>query len=239
MARTGDEKRSTGKANALIGKKLRPRKPLGDEVYETLKAAILRGELGPGERLIEEQLADMIGASRTPVRQAIHMLERENLIERRGRSGFVVRILSLEDIEEILDLRSVLESFAARRAAENISLADLELLTRHNETFGQAIKDGDPRRLAALNTEFHDALYKLCRNRRLQRLIHDLHDHFYRYRIMLLSLQEMARTSYQDHKDMIRAMNDRDPDLTERLVRAHILKGKKVVMAEARAGRLN
>lgn len=218
--------------------KISPRKPLGDEVYETLKAAILNNELEPGMRLIEEQLADNIGASRTPIRQAIHMLEREDLVERQGKGGFIVKPLSLEDIEEILDLRALLESFAAKLTADKITKKNLALLNQKNEAFGRAIKNNDQKRWPGLNTDFHETLYKLSANRRLIHMIHDLRDHFYRYRVALLSLQNMPQMSYSDHKEMIEAMSAGDPELTESLVRSHILKGKEIILNEVRAGRL-
>ncbi|MFH1090681.1 MAG: GntR family transcriptional regulator [Pseudomonadota bacterium] len=217
---------------------MKPRQPLGDEVHQIIKSAILRGELKPGQRLIEAQLAAQLGASRTPVRQAMHILEREGLAMRLNRGGLVVRPLSMKDVQEILDLRCVLESFAARKAAENITPETLALLERRNENFGRAIDKGDHEHLAGLNTEFHETLYSLAQSPRLERLIQDLHDHFYRYRITLLKLKDMAQTSYRDHKQMIRAMAEGDPDRTEQLVREHILRGKAVIMAEAEAGRL-
>ena len=222
----------------LLGRKIQPRRALGEEVYQAIKSAIIKGELEPGRRLIEEQLAEDLGASRTPVRQAIHMLERENLVERQARGGFTVRELSLDDISEILDLRVVLEAFAARLAAEKVTARDLDLLEKRNEAFGQAIESGRVDRLAALNTEFHEALYGLAKNRRLRRMIADLHDHFYRYRLRLLAIKEMARTSYQAHKDMIEAMKAKDPDETERLVRAHIQKGIQTIMDQVEQGKI-
>ena len=218
-------------------KKIRPRKPLGDEVYEAIKDGILRGHLKPGERLIEEQLATSLGASRTPVRQAIYMLEREDLVERGDRGGFRVKPLSFQDIEEIFDLRYILEAFAARKAAETISSQSLDLLRQHNDRFGQALKKGDTHLLPDLNTSFHDALYQLSPNRRLMRSISDLRDHLYRYRVALLSMGNMPQESYADHCDMIEAMVERDPDRVEQLVRVHIKKGKEVIMAEIWAGR--
>jgi DNA-binding GntR family transcriptional regulator len=216
----------------LLGGKIQPRRALGEEVYQAIKSAIIKGELEPGRRLIEEQLAEDLGASRTPVRQAIHMLERENLVERQARGGFTVKDLSFDDISEILELRVVLEAFAARLAAENVTDDEVDRLEKRNEAFGRALETGRIDSLAALNTEFHDALYGLAQNRRLRRMIHDLHDHFYRYRRRLLAIKDMAATSYQDHKDMIEAMRAKDPDQTEKLVRAHIRKGKQAILEQ-------
>lgn len=217
-------------------KRLKPRKPLGHEVHETLRKAIIVGDLEPGQRLIEEQLAESLGASRTPVRQAMHVLEREGLVERLERGGFAVKGLSVEDINEIFDLRAVLESFAARRAAEKITPGAINLLTRHNEAFQRAVENEKSDQLAALNTEFHEALYSLADNQRLRRIIGELRDHFYRYRVVLLQLQDMAQASYNDHKEMIQAMEARDIEKTEKLVRAHILKGKEAILSEVGTG---
>jgi DNA-binding GntR family transcriptional regulator len=217
--------------------RLRQRKPLGNQIYEALKRAILKGELPPGQRLVEVELAHSFGASRTPVRQAIHMLERDGLTDRPSRGKIVVRYMSIEDIEEILDLRSVLESLAARRATEHIRPESIHILERQNQAFLKAIENNDLDKLAPLNTDFHETLYSLCPNQRLNEIIHDLTDHFYRYRIALLRLQDMARVSYEDHKQMIQAMAAGNPDLAEQLTRAHILKGKEVILKEAREGR--
>lgn len=224
---------------ALIKNRIGARKPLGEEIFQVLKAALIKGEIPPGTRLVEEQLAENFGASRTPVRQAIHMLEREGLAERRPRGGFFAKALSLADAEEILDLRALLESYAAGQASSRAAPQDLERLTRLNEAFGRALEKGGKGKLAGLNTEFHDALYALSDSLRLQRLIHDLRDHFFRYRVALLGIDNMARTSYEDHQDMIRAMHRQDRPAVQALVRDHILKGKEAILAEARAGRFN
>ena len=220
----------------VLKKRVRPVKPLGEQVYEAIRTAILNSELKPGQRLIEEQLAECLGASRTPIRQAFHKLEGDNLIDRLPKGGFTVKPISLRDIEEIIDLRSLLESYAARLAAESLDMDALRLLKRRNENFLAAISEGDHARLASMNTEFHEALYKLCRNRRLYQMLMDLHVHFYRYRIILLKVEDMAHTSYQDHLEMIEAMEARDADRTEDVVRKHILKGKEVILEVVRAG---
>ena len=219
-------------------KKLGPKKPLGEEVYEALKSAILKGGLKPGERLVEEQLAESLGASRTPVRQAIHKLEQDNLVQRLERGGFVVQGISIEDIAEILDLRCLLEAFAARQAAAKIIRRDLKKLERLNQAFLKAAEVGDIDQMTARNTEFHDTFYALSPNRRLARLIQEHRQHYYRYRVALLSRENMGLTSYRDHCDMLAAMAERNLELTEQLVRAHILKGKRIVLEEVAAGRV-
>ena len=225
-------------ADGTSGPRIPPRRPLGEEVHTALKTAILEGELRPGERLIEARLAERLGASRTPVRQAMHILEREGLALRQERGGFVVRPLYRADVEEILDLRVLLEPYAARKATGKITDEELYKLRRLNKAFGRALETGDPHRLAALNTEFHEILYTSARSPRLLGFIHDLRDHFHRYRLTLLRMPDMARRSFEDHREMIAAMSAGDSERVEAVVRRHILTGRRAILAEIEAGRL-
>ena len=104
------------------------RKPLGHYVFENLKQAIVRGDFSPGNRLVESRIAEAMGISRTPVREAIHKLEREGLIKKLPQGGFYVLNLSREEIEETFGIRSVLESYAARLAAIKHQKEELEPL---------------------------------------------------------------------------------------------------------------
>jgi DNA-binding GntR family transcriptional regulator len=153
------------------GKVLRP---FG--VLERLRALILTGEYGPEERLIEEQLAERLGVSRTPVRQALTMLEAEGLVEIAPHRGATVCSFSFEDVWDIYDLRAVLEGHAARRAAGRIEGPELERLREladGMEGLAGRFEDHEEeiRALVALNQEFHGTIVEASRNRRLQRLI--------------------------------------------------------------------
>ena len=109
--------------------------------------------------------------------------------------------------------------------------ADISRLSGLNDAFGEAIGREDAEKLAELNTAFHEELYKQAGNRRLYEMIRNLHDHFFRYRIVMLKTGKLAQTSYDDHRAMIDAMHRGNPEETERRVREHILKGKSA-MAE-------
>jgi DNA-binding GntR family transcriptional regulator len=199
---------------------------LGEEIYQDLRTAILKGELAPGERLVEARLAQDFGASRTPIRQALHMLAREQLVGRLPRGGFFVLGLSAADVDQIMDLRAVLEAFAAGRAAREAGVAQRSLLTERNEAFGRAIGRESAEELARLSAAFHQALYQLAGNRWLSRTIDELDDHLQRYRQTLFSSPDQARVSYQDHRAMIQAMAKGDPALVEALVRDHMDRGR-------------
>jgi len=206
------------------------RKPLGGQVYEKLKRAIVHGELEPSSRIVETRVAEALGISRTPVREAIHKLEREGLIRQDRKGGFFVVGLTLADIEETFGIRSVLESYAARLAALKHRPEDLKPLERKLEEYEAYLERGELGQLPRVNTEFHDLLYGLSRSPRLVRMISDLRDQIYRFRKAILRVEEMARTSNHDHREMLGLIRKRDGEGVEGIVRAHILKGQEAVV---------
>ncbi len=208
------------------------RRSLGQDVYLRLKQAILRGELAPGSRLVESRLADALGISRTPVREGIHKLERENLVIQGPSGGFFVAGLTREDVRETFGIRSVLESYAARLAAENHEEGELAPLDGKILEYQACMDRGDLEPLPRINTEFHDRLYTLSRSPRLVRMINDLRDQIYRFRRVLLKTEAWARISNEDHRLMLTYIRKRDQEGVERLVREHILRGQEVVLED-------
>jgi DNA-binding GntR family transcriptional regulator len=213
-------------------KTLNHRKPLGQMVYENLRQAIVGGRIAPGTRLVECQIADAQGISRTPVREAIHKLERERFIERLPRGGFSVLGLNRQDIIETFGIRSVLEGYAARLAAFNYQTGDLKPLEEKIDEFERLLEKKQLKALPDLNTRFHDLLYNLCRSQRLIGMIYALRDHIYRYRQIILKDEQQARTSNEDHRLMLEYIRRQDSDGVERLVREHILRGQEIVLKE-------
>lgn len=208
------------------------RKSLGQHVFENLKQAIIRGEVSPGKRLVESRIADALGISRTPVREAIHKLEREGLLEKLPRGGFSVMGFSREDIEETFGIRSVLESYAARLAAVKYRKEELNPLEEKINEYQTCLELAHLEELPKINTEFHDLLYALSRSPKLIKMINDLKDQIYRFRRFLLNVEGMARISNEDHRQMLKAMKEQDAARVERLVRDHILRGQSIVLKE-------
>ena len=208
------------------------RKSLGQFVFETLKQAIVLGEISPGKRLVESRIADLLDISRTPVREAIHKLEREGFVARRPRGGFVVRGLEREDIEETFGIRAVLESYAARLAALNHRPEELRTLENKIDEYQLCMDRGQMDELPRINTEFHDVLYALSRSPRLIKMINDLKDQIFRFRQIILKRERFARTSNQDHRQMLTYIRRRDADMVEQLVRAHMRRGLEAVLEE-------
>ena len=215
------------------------RKSLGEHVFESLKHSIVRGKISSGEWLVESHIAETLGISRTPVREAIHKLEREGLIERQPRGGFTVLGLTRNDIEETFGIRSVLEGYAARLAAVKHNKEELEALEKKIEEFQNALDRKRMNLLPAINTEFHDLLYSLSKSPRLINMINGLRDQIYRYRQMILKEKKFASTSNLDHKKMLKYIRKRDAEGAERLVRGHILRGQEMVLKEYDRQRLD
>jgi DNA-binding GntR family transcriptional regulator len=206
------------------------RKSLGEDVYDHLKQAIIDQDIEPGARLVENRIAQMLGISRTPLREALHKLEREDWIEKMPSGGFKVMTLSREDIEETFGIRAVLEAYAARLAAEKHRPSDLIPLEKVMKQFQNCLEKKQTGPLPKINTEFHDLLYAMSDSPRLIKMINQLRAPISRYRQIILKQEAYAAASCQDHADMLTAMNQRDADRVEALVRSHILKGKQAVI---------
>lgn len=206
------------------------RKSLGQLVFENLKQAIVKGDLSPGTWLVESQIADAQGISRTPVREAIHKLERERFVERQPRGGFIVLGLEREDIEETFGIRSVLEGYAARLAAIKHKPVELEPLDKKIEEFQKYLDKKQMAPLLKVNTEFHDLLYSLSKSPKLIHIINGLRDQIYRFRKVILKEEKTAKMSNDDHRKMLKLIRRRDADGVEKIVKEHIQRGQAIVL---------
>jgi DNA-binding GntR family transcriptional regulator len=211
---------------------LQERKSLGQHVFDNLKQAIIRGNITPGEWLVESHIAQMLGISRTPVREAIHKLERERLIERQPRGGFTVLGLGRDDIEETFGIRSVLEGYAARLATVKHQTEELKALEKKVAEFQTCLNQSHLDVLPGINTEFHDLLYALSKSPRLIHMINGLRDQIFKFRQIILKDDNLANISNEDHIQMLKFMRKRDAEGVERLVRDHILRGRDEVLRE-------
>ncbi len=208
------------------------RKSLGDYVFDRLKEAIINGEMAPGSRIIENRLANSLGISRTPVREAIHKLDRAGFLKRLSRGGFTVVSLTRDDIEEAFGIRSILESYAARLATIKHKEEDLKPLEDLSKEYQSCLDKGQIDELYRINTKFHDMLSALSGSPKLIKMIVDLKDQIYRFRMMMLSEDGLIRVTDKDHQKILKALKMRDPDRVESLVKEHILKGQKLVLEQ-------
>jgi DNA-binding GntR family transcriptional regulator len=208
-------------------------RPVG--VLERLRALILTGEYGPEERLIEEQLAERLGVSRTPVRQALTMLEAEGLVEITPNRGATVCSFSIEDVWDIYDLRAVLEGHAARRAAGRIERRELERLrelSREMEGLPGQFDDHEEeiRALVALNQGFHGTIVEASRNRRLERLINRTVEIPLMFKAFYWYTSHERTISNHYHRQILEARENGDADRAEIIMREHVYEGRDFVI---------
>ena len=215
------------KQGPIKTKRLTP--PVREKVYEDLKARVLSGAFAAGERLTEEHLAEQLGVSRTPVREALHKLELEGLIKPLETRGFCVPEDSIEEMEEIFDIRAILEGFALRVVCEKISDQKIEQLNGFIEKAESALRRKQTAAVLKYNTEFHDTLYGLISQDkpRLLALMGDMRKYVLRYRKDTLYYLQGARRSIDGHKKIILALKLKDPDLCERLMREHVYEARE------------
>ena len=157
--------------------------PLRDVVFNTLREAILTGDIEPGERLMEIRLAEKLGVSRTPIREAIRMLQLEGLVNMTPRKGTVVAEISKEDLKNVLEVRKVLEQLAVEKACENVSDEAVSELRENLKEFNAAIKKKNPSDIAKIDVAFHDIIYRITGNDRLIQILYNIREQMYRYRL--------------------------------------------------------
>ena len=202
--------------------------PVGKKVYDNLKTAILSGLLRPKERLAEEHLAETLGVSRTPVREALYKLESEGLIRPLNKRGFIVWGDSKEEIEELFEIRAVLEGYALRIISEKIMEDSLKQLDEFVEKAEEALEANRMNEVFRWNTRFHDALHELVSDKsRLYRMMVDMRKQVLRYRKETLQSVEGAKRTLDGHRRILLALRLKDPDLCERAMREHIRLAKE------------
>jgi len=201
--------------------------PVRERAYEHLKASILSGRFNPGERLAEEHLAKELGISRTPIREALHKLESEGLIKPLASRGFVASQDSKDDIEELFEIRAVLEGYALRVICGRITDTVLAQLEDTVEQAEEALRRHGLDEIFQWNTRFHDTLHDLITDRR--RLYHQMvtmRQYVLRYRKNTLQYPDGGARTVDGHRKILLALRLRDPDLCERVMREHIQQSK-------------
>lgn len=196
--------------------------PLRDVVFETLRAAILKGDFKPGERLMEQQLAEKLGVSRTPIREAIRMLEQEGLAVTTPRKGAEVAKMTLKGMEDVLEIRSVLDDLAVRLAADRITEEQLEELRREKDRFEVATASGDVKTLAEADVRFHDIIYEATSNPKLINLLYNLREQLYRYRVEYLKDSKNYPNLIHEHKEIVESLEARDRKRVMAVMREHV-----------------
>ena len=205
--------------------------PLRDVVFNTLRQAILKGELKPGERLMEIQLANKLGVSRTPVREAIRKLELEGLVLMITRKGAEVAEITRQDMEDVLEVRTALEELAVKDACDHITDAQLSELKKASNEFKKALLEGkDLVTCADADMHFHDVILSATNNRRLIQMLNNLSEQMYRYRMEYLKDERTHKTLIEEHDAIRRALKKHDKVKAGAAIRVHIDNQKRSIL---------
>lgn len=196
--------------------------PLRDVVFHTLRRGIMQGDLKPGERLMEIKLANRLGVSRTPIREAIRMLELEGLVVMIPRKGAQVAEITEKDLKDVLEVRMGLEELAVKFACQRITEEQLDNLYHASRKFEEAVKREDLTELAQADVDFHDLIYKATGNERLVQLLNNIREQMYRYRVEYLKDEEIRGSLVREHDTLLENLRQRDLEGAKQVTQSHI-----------------
>lgn len=210
--------------------KLDAYKPLRDIVCEAMRQAMVDGVFHPGERLMEIQLAEDLGVSRTPVREAIRKLELEGFVVIIPRRGTYVADISIRDINEVYEIRIALDVLAAGLAAARISSEDFLKLNDYLRKIEECIENNDTDKLVELDVAFHDVLYHASNNKRLVGIISNLREQMTRIRTRSMNYRDRRHETFQEHKKLVAAIADKNIEEAKRIAREHLENAERTLL---------
>ena len=207
-------------------------KPLREMVYEELKMQILKGSIIPGTRMMEVELAEEMGVSRTPIREAIRKLEKEGLVTIEPRRGAYASMISTEDMVEILEVRQDLEGLAAYFAADRMTDEKMEELREVSNSYNEAVKSGKMEDMIKYDTRFHHIIVESCRNKILVQMIEQLQELVLRFRYIYYDNFRRAENMPDEHEAIVAAISEGNADKARAAADIHIDRLKELVVKE-------
>ena len=207
-------------------------KPLREMVYEELKMQILKGSIIPGTRMMEVELAEEMGVSRTPIREAIRKLEKEGLVTIEPRRGAYASMISTEDMVEILEVRQDLEGLAAYFAANRMTDEQMAELKEVSNNYNEAVKRGKMEDMIKYDTRFHHIIVESCRNKILVQMIEQLQELVLRFRYISYDNFRRAENMPEEHEAIVAAISEGDADKARAAADIHIDRLKELVVKE-------
>lgn len=196
--------------------------PLRDVVFNTLREAILKGELKPGERLMEMHLANKLGVSRTPIREAIRMLEQEGLAVTIPRKGAQVAKMTEKDLQDVLEVRDALDELAVACACKRMTEEQFAMLKDAMAAFEAATKTDDVRSIVETDEAFHDVIYAAAANPKLENIINSAREQMYRYRYEYVKDKTVYQQLIDEHKAIMEGFAKRDVDYVKSIMHTHL-----------------
>ncbi len=209
---------------------IRQDKTIRQKVYEHLREGILNCDLRPGERLVESDLAGRIGTSRTPVREALHTLEREGLVEAMHRVGYVVRPMSKNEVSELCEIRLALEGMALRWAMQKGPRKLARLLKENVVICEQKTDAGDIRAFVELDARFHDMISRVAGSNRLMEMNQSIRRYMLRYRLQSIYSENNVRRAIAGHRKVLKAVEEGNTKAAQTAIRAHIRQSRKDIL---------
>lgn len=206
--------------------------PLRDVVFKTLRQAILTGELKPGERLMEIHLANRLGVSRTPIREAIRMLELEGLVTMIPRKGAEVSRISKQDITDVLEVRASLDALAVRLCCERITPDEILGLEEAASLFSEAINSGDLTAVAQADVDFHDIIVASSKNKRLKQMVDNLAERVYRYRLEYIKDKSSHNNLINEHREILDFIKAGDAKGAEEAIIKHVKNQENAIIGQ-------
>lgn len=208
--------------------------PLRDVVFNTLRKAILTGQLKPGERLMEVHLANRLGVSRTPIREAIRKLELEGLVIMIPRRGAEVARITEKSLKDVLEVRRALDALSVELACERITKEDMERLWGACQEFERAAKGKDASIIAKADVALHDIIVEATGNLRLTQLVNNLSEQMYRYRFVYIKEESKHDMLVAEHREIYESIASRDRERAARAAKLHIDNQEKSIIRQIR-----
>jgi DNA-binding GntR family transcriptional regulator len=203
---------------------------LRERIYREIRDGIMYGRMSPGERLVESKLAEEFRASRSTIREALRQLESEGLTKFERNKGITVIKLSIQEINEIYDLRLLLESYAAHLTAEKASKKDVAYLRDLNKKLRVAARESDLISWLRNNNSFHDFFSENCSHSNLQQILGSLKRRVYQYHYTVIRIPGHFEIYLDQHEKILRALEKNDGEMTERYMKLHIKTFKEALI---------
>ena len=205
-------------------------KPLRDVVFENLRSAILEGKLKSGQRLMEVQLAEQLGVSRTPVREAIRKLELEGLVVMLPRKGAYVANISVKDLMDVLEIRACLEGLGASLAAERRDDEDIKKLESIEKEFEDAVRTQNIEILLKKDVEFHECIFEAANNKKLEKMINSIWEQVQRFRTTYVSDYNASMSLLDEHQAILKAIKEANVADAKKFAIEHIEKAEQFML---------
>ncbi len=209
--------------------------PLRDVVFNTLRQAILTGELKPGERLMEIHLANRLGVSRTPIREAIRKLELEGLVTMIPRRGAEVAQITEKSLKDVLEVRRALDALSVELACDRITPEELEALGDACDAFEAATRTHDAKKIAQADVALHDIIVRATSNTRLIQLVNNLSEQMYRYRFEYIKDESTHKGLIEEHRIIFESIKHKDKKTAAQTAQLHIDNQERSIMKQLRA----